>query len=93
MRIIEEVGYHPNVMARGLVGNKTHVICLIVPEISHVFADYYFSETVSGVLGAMGIESERARAEVRISIGIPTTDVEIERAAKALIAAWQASIK
>lgn len=50
LKIIEDVGYHPNVMARGLVGNKTNVIGLIVPQISHVFADYYFSETVSGVL-------------------------------------------
>jgi len=51
------------------------------------------SDAVSGVLGAMGIEVERARAAVRLSIGTPTTDTEIERAAKALISAWQANIK
>ncbi len=50
------------------------------------------SEAVSGVLGAMGIEAERARGAVRLSIGTPTTEVEIERAAKALIAAWQAVV-
>ena len=48
-------------------------------------------EAVSGVLGAMGIEVDRARAAVRLSLGTPTTNLEIERAAKALIAAWQAS--
>jgi len=51
------------------------------------------SDAVSGVLGAMGIDVERARAAVRLSIGTPTTDTEIERAIKALIAAWQANIK
>jgi cysteine desulfurase len=51
------------------------------------------SDAVSGVLGAMGIEAARARGAVRLSIGTPTTDTEIELAAKALIAAWQASIK
>ena len=50
-------------------------------------------EAVSGVLGAMGIETERARSAVRLSIGTPTTDVEIERAAEALTAAWQAGTK
>ncbi|RLA11665.1 MAG: cysteine desulfurase NifS [Gammaproteobacteria bacterium] len=51
------------------------------------------SDAVSGVLGAMGIETERARGAVRLSIGTPTTDTEIERAAKALISAWQANVK
>jgi len=44
--------------------------------------------TVSGVLGAMGIDTQRARGAVRLSLGIATTDTEIERAATALIAAW-----
>jgi cysteine desulfurase len=46
-------------------------------------------ETVSGVLGAMGIETDRARGAVRLSLGTPSTEADIERAAKALIAAWQ----
>ena len=46
-------------------------------------------ETVSGVLGAMGIGAGRARAAVRLSVGTPTTGKEIEHAARALIAAWQ----
>jgi cysteine desulfurase len=48
------------------------------------------SESVSGVLGAMGIDLDRARGAVRLSLGSPTTEAEIERAAKALILAWQA---
>ena len=50
-------------------------------------------EAVSGVLGAMGIEADRARGAVRLSLGRTSSEAEIERAAKALIEAWQASIK
>ena len=46
--------------------------------------------TVSGVLGAMGIDTARARGAVRLSLGVTTSGAEIERAADALIAAWQA---
>jgi len=51
------------------------------------------SESVSGVLGAMGIEVERARGAVRLSLGTPSTNAEIETAATALITAWQAGTK
>lgn len=44
---------------------------------------------VSGVLGAMGVSAERALGAVRLSLGEPTTDVEIREAADALIAAWR----
>lgn len=47
------------------------------------------SEAVSGVLGAMGIDPERARGAVRLSIGSPTSEAEIEIVAGSLIAAWQ----
>ena len=46
--------------------------------------------TVSGVLGAMGIETAHARGAVRLSLGSPTSEAEIEQAARALIAAWRA---
>ena len=44
---------------------------------------------VSGVLGAMGATPEQASGAVRLSLGRMTTNVEIERAAQALIAAWR----
>jgi cysteine desulfurase len=44
---------------------------------------------VSGVLGAMGVTPERARGAVRLSIGEPTGDDDIEAAAQALIGAWR----
>ncbi|MEN8168279.1 MAG: cysteine desulfurase family protein [Pseudomonadota bacterium] len=45
-------------------------------------------DAVSGVLGAMGITAERARGAVRLSLGMPTTPEDVERAASALINAW-----
>ncbi len=45
------------------------------------------------VLGAMGIITEQARGAVRLSLGTPTTDEEIGRAAKALVSAWQEGTK
>jgi cysteine desulfurase len=47
------------------------------------------SDSVSGVLAAMGIGYERAAGAVRLSVGAPTTDGEIERAGRALVAAWR----
>ena len=48
-------------------------------------------DTVSGVLGAMGIDADRARGAIRLSLGKFTSADEVEHAASALIAAWRAS--
>ncbi len=42
----------------------------------------------SGVLGAMGVAPERAAGAVRLSVGINTRSEDIDRAGKALAAAW-----
>ena len=47
-------------------------------------------EGASGVLGAMGIGPGRARGAVRLSLGSPTTEEEVKRAAAALVGAWSA---
>jgi cysteine desulfurase len=44
---------------------------------------------VSGVLGAMEFDAERAAGAVRLSLGRFSTAAEIEQAAAALIAAWK----
>ncbi|TDX24766.1 cysteine desulfurase [Modicisalibacter xianhensis] len=43
----------------------------------------------SGVLGAMGLNPERALGAVRLSVGWETHSSDIERAAYALVNAWQ----
>lgn len=46
-------------------------------------------DTVSGVLAAMGVDAARAAGAVRLSVGVTTSEVDIHRAAAALISAWQ----
>jgi cysteine desulfurase len=46
------------------------------------------SDSVSGVLAAMGIGYERAAGAVRLSVGMPTTEVEVRVAGRALVEAW-----
>jgi cysteine desulfurase len=73
----------PGVSGRALLA-RTPAIAASVGSACHEEGD-----AVSGVLGAMGIGAERARGAVRLSLGEPTTDEEITRAADALIAAWR----
>ncbi len=45
------------------------------------------TEHVPGVLGAMGVPSEQARGALRLTLGRATTRDDVERAARALVAA------
>jgi cysteine desulfurase len=46
-------------------------------------------DAVSGVLAAMGVDAARAAGAVRLSVGVMTSDEDIDRAAIGLIAAWR----
>lgn len=46
------------------------------------------SQSVSGVLGAMGIAANRAAGAVRLSVGIDTTEDDVVRAVKHLVSAF-----
>ncbi len=50
MEIVERVGYRPSAIARSLVRQQAGVICVILPQIGHVVSDFYFSESLSGIL-------------------------------------------
>jgi cysteine desulfurase len=78
----------PGADGRDLLANAADEVAASVGSACHED-----DQAVSGVLGAMGIEADRARGAVRLSLGRTSSEAEIERAAKALIAAWQASIK
>ena len=78
----------PNLDGRKLLAQAAEDIAASVGSACHEDG-----ETVSGVLGAMGIDAEQARGAVRLSLGTPTTDEEAECAAKALVSAWQEGIK
>ena len=77
----------PGADGRSLLAHAADEVAASVGSACHEDDD-----TVSGVLGAMGIAAERASAAVRLSIGRTTSEAEIERAATALIAAWQAGV-
>ncbi len=78
----------PGVDGRDLLAHAAAEVAASVGSACHEEGD-----AVSGVLGAMGIEAGRARAAVRLSLGRTSSDAEIERAATALIDAWQATIQ
>ena len=46
-------------------------------------------DTVSGVLAAMGVAAGRAAGAVRLSVGVMTSEEDLDRAAAGLIAAWR----
>jgi len=46
-------------------------------------------DAISGVLGAMGIDAARAAGAVRLSVGVTTSEEDIDRVAAALIGVWQ----
>jgi cysteine desulfurase len=73
----------PGVDGRDLLAHAAADVAASVGSACHEDGD-----TVSGVLGAMGIDAGRARGAVRLSLGTPSDEAEIERAARALIAAF-----
>ena len=76
----------PGVSGRDLLAH-TPAIAASVGSACHEEGD-----TVSGVLGAMGIPAGRAAGAARLSIGEPTSDADIATAADALIATWRTLI-
>ncbi|MCX7015944.1 MAG: LacI family DNA-binding transcriptional regulator [Candidatus Sumerlaeota bacterium] len=75
LKIIEEVGYRPNAMARGLVSDTSGAISVVVPPVGHVFSDWYFAESLSGILDAA------SAADFRVAIEIATEDFKSGRRA------------
>lgn len=49
LKVIKELGYYPNSLARGLNINKTFTIGIIVPFTNHIFSTSYYVELLSGV--------------------------------------------
>jgi cysteine desulfurase len=73
----------PDVDGRVLLQHASERVAASVGAACH--GDGY---TVSGVLAAMGVPPEQARGAVRLSVGLPTNDDDVQQAAQALIAAW-----
>ncbi len=72
----------PDVNGRELLEQTSSDIAASVGSACHEESD-----KVSGVLGAMGFSQQRAQGAVRFSLGMPTTEIDIERAGAALLSA------
>lgn len=50
-RIMEEMGYHPNVMAKSLVSKTTNTLAIVLPRpAEELFQDFFFGELLRGIL-------------------------------------------
>jgi DNA-binding LacI/PurR family transcriptional regulator len=68
-RIIQEVGYEPNALARGLARKRSGMVAVVVPATgSHVFSDFYFSEAISGIGDVLAAR----RLHLVIEVATPT---------------------
>ena len=73
----------PGVSGSELLTEASEIVAASVGSACHSA-----TEQVSGVLAAMGFDDHRARGAVRLSVGHPTTQREIDRVARGLIDAW-----
>ena len=48
-KVINEFGYQPNLLARGLASKRTMFLGIIIPKIEHMFMDNYIAQIISGV--------------------------------------------
>ena len=46
---IDRLGYRPNRLAQGLQNRRSNILAILVPQLSHTFADVYFGELISGI--------------------------------------------
>ena len=77
----------PNTLNVSFPGLSGSAILGGIPELaaSLAAACHTGEETISPVLAAMGVTPEKARGAVRLSVGRPTTQAEVERAAELLL--------
>lgn len=49
LKVIEDLGYQPNINARNLSSKTNRCICVVMPELGHIFEDPYFARALGGV--------------------------------------------
>ncbi|WP_199614477.1 LacI family DNA-binding transcriptional regulator [Paenibacillus alkalitolerans] len=50
-KVMEEIGYHPNIMAKSLVSRTTRTIAVILPKpAEELFLNLFFSEVIRGIV-------------------------------------------
>ncbi|WP_019635429.1 LacI family DNA-binding transcriptional regulator [Paenibacillus fonticola] len=64
--IMEQLGYHPNIMAKSLVSKTTNSICIMLPKSAEeLFSNYFFMELIRGIV----TQASRLGYDVLISTG------------------------
>lgn len=64
--VMEELGYHPNIMAKSLVSRTTESICVILPKpAEELFLNLFFMELIRGIV----TQANRSGYDVLISSG------------------------
>ncbi len=64
-KVIAEAGYEPNSLARGLARRRADAVAVLLPKTdSHVFADFYFAEAISGISSALAESGHRLLIEI-----------------------------
>ncbi|GAB6992173.1 LacI family DNA-binding transcriptional regulator [Paenibacillus pini] len=64
--IMDELGYHPNIMAKSLVSKTTQSICVILPKpAEELFMNMFFMELIRGIV----TQANRSGYDVLISSG------------------------
>ena len=63
---MEEMGYHPNIMAKSLVSKTTESICVILPKpAEELFLNLFFMELIRGIV----TQTNRSGYDVVLSSG------------------------
>jgi cysteine desulfurase len=73
----------PGVSGNALLTQSVEFVAASVGSACHSAADH-----VSGVLAAMGFDDHRARGAVRLSVGMPTAENDVDVVAHALVSSW-----
>lgn len=78
--IMEQMGYHPNIMAKSLVSKTTNSICIMLPKSAEeLFSNFFFMELIRGIVTQAG----RLGYDVLISSGANEKE-EVEGASRLL---------
>lgn len=64
--IMDQLGYHPNIMAKSLVSKTTNSICIMLPKSAEeLFSNFFFMELIRGIV----TQASRLGYDVLISSG------------------------
>jgi LacI family transcriptional regulator len=75
--VIRECGYQPNVVARSLATNRTHIIGMVIPEsVTTLFADPFFPLLLRGITEACDAHQYQLLLSL---LNVPTDEEEMYR--------------